>query len=142
VDARDLAAWMLACADAARHLTANAVSPPGHTTIGALLAACVTATGADVELVPVSPEAVEDAGVSGWTDLPIWVPPTGELAALHDADVGVALAAGLRCRPVGETVTDTWAWIRREGMPTPQSGRAGSIGLDAEQEARLLASAG
>ncbi|RNL61197.1 reductase [Nocardioides marmoriginsengisoli] len=138
VDGRDLVAWMLTGVTG----TYNAVSRPGHTTIGALLDACLAATGSGAELVPVTPEQVEEAGVSGWTDLPIWVPPTGELAGLHDADTSAAAAAGLRCRPVEETVTDTWAWLRREGTPTPPSGRGGDPGLTPEQEAALLEAAG
>jgi nucleoside-diphosphate-sugar epimerase len=142
VDARDLAAWVL---DAGRSGVAgafNTVSDRGHTTIGALLDHCVTVTGSSARLAWVTPEAVEAAGVSGWTDLPIWVPPTGELAALHDCDVSAAGAAGLRCRPMEETVADTWAWLQREGTPTPPTNRAGEIGLSADQEQRLLAAAG
>ena len=139
VDARDLADWVL---DAGRDGTGgafNTVSRPGHTTIGALLDACVAVTGSDAELVWLAPATIEAAGVSGWTDLPIWVPPTGELAALHDCDVSAALRAGLRCRPMEQTVADTWAWLRREGTPTPPTDRAGSIGLSVDQERRLLA---
>ncbi len=142
VDARDLAEWVL---DAGRHGVRgafNAVSRPGHTTIGALLDRCVATTGSDASLVWLSPEAIESAEVSGWTDLPVWVPPTGELAALHDCDVSAAHQAGLRCRPMEETVADTWAWLQREGTPSPPTDRAGSIGLTAEQEQRLLGSGG
>lgn len=135
VDARDLVGWMLTDGVAG---TFNAVSPPGHTTIGELLAACLAVTGSGAELVPVSPEQVEAAGVSGWTDLPIWVPPTGELAALHDADTGRAAAAGLTCRPVHETVADTWAWMEREPTPPYPAGRGGRPGLDPDQEEALL----
>ncbi len=135
VDARDLAAWMLADGVAGIF---NAASAPGHTTIGALLAACVTVTGSDATLVQVTPEQVEAAGVSGWTDLPIWVPPTGELAALHDADTAAAASAGLRCRPSAETVADTWAWLQREGIPAPPAGRGGVLGLSIDQENALL----
>lgn len=139
VDARDLVAWMLACASSGTGGAFNAVSPPGHTTIGALLGAAREVTGGAAELVWVSPERIEAAGVSGWTDLPIWVPPTGELAALHDADTSAAAAAGLRCRPVEETVADTWVWLQAEGTPAPPSGRAGELGLSADQEQELLA---
>lgn len=142
VDARDLAAWFLRCAHDGTTGAVNAVSAPGHTTIGALLEACRVATGSAAELVWCDPQVVEDAGISGWTQLPIWTPPTGELAALHDADVRRAVAAGLRCRPVEETVADTWAWLQREGMPTPPSARAGALGITAEQEQRLLAAGG
>lgn len=139
IDARDLAGWMLAAAEAGIGGVFNAVSLPGHTTIGELLETCVRVTGSDAELVWLSPDQVEAAGVSGWTELPIWVPPTGELAALHDADTRAAAAAGLVCRPVAATVADTWAWLQREGWPTPPSNRAGDIGLTPEAEARLWA---
>ncbi|MGH3447998.1 MAG: hypothetical protein ACRDP4_10290 [Nocardioidaceae bacterium] len=72
----------------------NAVSRPGHATMQGLLASCVEVTGSDAELVWTSPETIEAAGVAAWTQLPIWVPPTGELAGLHDSDVSAAAAAG------------------------------------------------
>jgi 2'-hydroxyisoflavone reductase len=138
IDGRDLAEW---CLDAGRSEVGgvfNAVSEPGHTTIGDLLQQCVAVTGSAAELVWVTPEAIEAAEVSGWTDLPIWVPPTGELAGLHDCDVSAALDAGLHCRPMEETVTDTWAWLQREGTPPSPSDRAGALGLSEEQERALL----
>ncbi|HEX4190573.1 MAG TPA: NAD-dependent epimerase/dehydratase family protein [Marmoricola sp.] len=141
VDARDLAAWTLHCADSGIVGAFNAVSPPGHTTIGELLAQCVAATGSGAELVEVAPEVIEAAGLTGWTDLPIWAPPIGEIAALHDGNASAAAATGLRCRPVADTVADTWAWLQVEGTPEPPSGRAGTLGISAETEAALLKSA-
>lgn len=138
IDGRDLAEWCLLVGRSGVSGAFNVVSEPGHTTMGALLAECVAVTGADAELVWVTPDEIEAAGVDGWTDLPIWVPPTGELAGLHDCDVSAALATGLRCRPMAETVADTWAWLQREGMPATPSGRAGNLGLSREQEQRLL----
>jgi len=139
IDGRDLAEWCLAAGPAGVHGAFNAVSHPGHTTIGALVDRCVAVTGSGADPVWLSPGTIEAAEVSGWTDFPVWVPPEGELAGLHDCDVSAAHAAGLRCRPMEETVDDTWAWLQREGTPTPPSARAGEIGLTAEQEARLLA---
>lgn len=142
VDARDLAAWMLDAGRTGVIGAFNAVSERGHTTIGALLDHGVTVTGDRAELAWVSPEVVAAAGIEGWTDLPIWVPPTGDLAALHDCDGSTAHAAGLRCRPMEDTVADTWAWLQREGMATPATDRAGRLGLSPEAEQRLLGSAG
>jgi nucleoside-diphosphate-sugar epimerase len=142
VDARDLADWMIRAAEDAATGTFNAVSAPGHSTIGEVLEACRSVTGGHAELVWLTPEQVEAVGVSGWTELPIWVPPTGELIGLHEADTSAALAAGLRCRPAGETVADTWAWLRSEGFPEPTPGRAGPIGTTPDQEAALLSAAG
>ncbi|MGY2873344.1 2'-hydroxyisoflavone reductase [Marmoricola sp. URHA0025 HA25] len=141
IDGRDLADWSLHVGRAGIAGAFNTVSRPGHTTIAELLERCVAVTGSDAELVWRDPEEVATAEVQGWTDFPIWVPPTGELAGLHDCDVSAAHDAGLRCRPVDETVADTWAWLQREGTPTPPTNRAGEIGLSAEQEQRLLAGA-
>ncbi|HEY3409242.1 MAG TPA: hypothetical protein VGK53_13800 [Propionicimonas sp.] len=138
IDGRDLADWVLDAA--ARGVTGafNTVSRPGHTTTGELLGLCRMVTGSDAEFVWVSPEAVAAADVAPWTELPIWLPPTGEYAGLHDGDVSAAFAAGLSCRPASETVADTWAWLQAEGLPAPAHPQRGAIGMDAEAEARLL----
>ncbi|GAA4219321.1 hypothetical protein FHR32_000361 [Streptosporangium album] len=47
-----------------------------------------------------------------------------------------AHAAGLRCRPVAETVRDTWAWLR--DLPA-QDRSFGRHGIDPEKEAAILA---
>jgi 2'-hydroxyisoflavone reductase len=138
VDARDIARWILDAAGRGVAGAFNTVSRPGHTTMGALLEECHRVTGSDAELVWVSPEEVAAAGVEPWTQLPIWLPPTGELIGLHDCDVSAAYAAGLECRPMPETVADTWAWLQREGTPTPATSRAGAR-MDEAAESRLLA---
>jgi 2'-hydroxyisoflavone reductase len=138
VDARDLGAWLL---DHRPTGALNAVSRPGHTTIGEVLEECVRVTGSAAQLVWLTPEQVAESGVEPWTELPIWTPPTGELAALHDCDVSAAYAAGLVCRPATETVADTWAWLEREGAPDPATQRAGT-GMDAAAEQRLWDASG
>jgi len=139
IDARDLAAWMLDAGSRGVTGAFNTVSPAGHTTMGALLAEAARVTGSAAELVWLTPEQVEEAGVEPWTELPIWAPPVGEIGALHDGDVSAAMDAGLVCRPMEETVADTWAWLRAEG--TPDANRPGT-GYDADAEARMLAVAG
>jgi nucleoside-diphosphate-sugar epimerase len=138
IDARDLAQWMLSCAEQRVVGAFNVVSEPGHTTMQELLEACVEVTGSDAELVWTSPEDIDAAGVAPWTQLPIWAPPTGELVGLHDCDVSAALHAGLRCRPVQETVADTWAWMQ-SGEATIRPRRyVSGLGLDRDLEQRIL----
>ena len=49
------------------------------------------------------------------------------------ADPARAVAAGLRTRPVEQTIADTWTWLQQaEPEPTPGWGSA------PEDEARLL----
>ncbi len=138
VDGRDLGAWLLDAGARGVAGAFNVVSRPGHATMGELVAAMVHVSGDQAEPVWLTPDEVAAAEVEPWSELPIWLPPTGELAALHDGDVSAALREGLRCRPVTETVADTWAWLQRDGFPTsPRDG----IGFDDAAEARLLAAA-
>ncbi|MFC8225474.1 NAD-dependent epimerase/dehydratase family protein [Streptomyces sp. NPDC057287] len=142
IDARDLADWLLEAAADGLSGAYNTVSHPGHTTMGELLDACVRVTGSRARLRWTDPGVLLAAGVEPWTDLPVWL-PAGELYdTLHQGDVTKAHAAGLRCRPVGETVADTWAWLRGLGGTAPQRPDRPAPGLDALAEAKLLASTG
>lgn len=139
VDARDLAEWLLDAAANGLHGAYNTVSRPGHATMGELLTACVRATGSDAELRWTDPEVLLAAGVEPWTDLPVWLPPGELYDTLHRGDHTKAYAAGLRCRPVGETVADTWSWLRTLGGIAPRRPDRPAVGLDPHLEAKLLA---
>jgi nucleoside-diphosphate-sugar epimerase len=138
IDARDLAEWTLDAAEAGLSGPYNLVSPPGHTTTGELLDACVRVTGSDAELRWTDAETILAAGVEPWSDLPVWIPPGELYDAMHTADVSKALAAGLRCRPVEETVRGTWEWLESIGGAAPQRPDRPSVGLSPEREAALL----
>jgi len=139
IDCRDLAAWLLHAADEGISGTFNAVSRSGHATMESLLTAAIAATGSDAKLIWVDPGVIEAAGIEPWIELPVWVPPDGEGASLHDGNVSAIFAAGLVCRPVEETVTDTWRWLQAEGDPPTGGGRP-AHGLDPDREREVLAS--
>ncbi|MFF4099173.1 NAD-dependent epimerase/dehydratase family protein [Streptomyces sp. NPDC001903] len=138
IDVRDLAHWTLDAAEAGRGGPYDLVSPAGHATMGALLEACAAVTGGGAEFHWIDQERIAEAGVEPWTELPIWL-PEGEL---HDymfgGDVSKALAAGLKCRPVEETVADTWAWLQSIGGTAPHRPDRPDKGISAEREAALL----
>ncbi|MGX5654009.1 NAD-dependent epimerase/dehydratase family protein [Geodermatophilus nigrescens] len=138
VDARDLAGWLVAMAENGVAGPVNATGPAGMTTLGGLLETCREVTGGDAELVPVPEEDLLAAGVEPWLDLPFWL-PRETAATAWDVDTTRARELGLPVRPVGETVADTWAWLR--GDPPRQPTRPGlpEPGLPAELEETLLA---
>jgi nucleoside-diphosphate-sugar epimerase len=138
VDARDLAAWLLDNLAQGTAGPVDIVSPPRFATIRELLEACIDATGSDAELVWIPEEVLDAEGAEPWTQLPCWVPSTGELAGLMESDTSRAVATGLHCRPVLETVRDTWHWVERAGMPAPREGLPLN-GLPTALEKRLLA---
>jgi 2'-hydroxyisoflavone reductase len=139
IDCRDLAAWLLHAADEGISGTFNAVSRPGHATMESLLNAAIVATGSSANLIWVQPSVIEAAGIKPWTELPVWAPPDSEAAALHNGNVDAIIAAGLVCRPVEETVADTWRWLQAEGDPPVIDGRP-KHGLDPDREREVLAS--
>ncbi|MFE3516911.1 NAD-dependent epimerase/dehydratase family protein [Streptomyces sp. NPDC059166] len=142
IDARDLAEWLLDAAAQGLSGAYNTVSRPGHTTMGELLDTVVRVTGSRARPRWTDPEVLLAAGVEPWTDLPVWL-PAGELYdSLHQGDVTLAYAAGLRCRPVAETVADTWAWLRALDGTAPQRSDRPAVGLDPRTEAKLLAAPG
>jgi hypothetical protein len=103
-----------------------------------LLAAGIAATGSAAELTWVTPEVIAAQGIEPWTELPIWLPPDHEYKAMHAGDVEKAHAAGLRTRPVEETVADTWAWLSALGAPPPQRADLPPHGLSEERERAAL----
>ncbi|GGV79060.1 reductase [Streptomyces gelaticus] len=139
IDARDLADWLLDAARSGLHGPYNLVSRPGHATMGQLLEACVRVTGSDAELRWTPAEKILAAGVEPWSDLPVWLPPGELYDTMHCGDVSKAYAAGLRCRPVEETVADTWKWLEELGGQAPQRPDRPAVGLAPGAEAGLLA---
>ncbi len=138
IDARDLAVWTLDAAARGLGGAYNAVSEPGHTTMGELLETCVRVTGSDALLQWTDPELIAAGGIAPWTELPIWLPPGELYDTLHQGNVAKAHAAGLRCRPVAETVADTWCWLQRLGGEPPQRPDRPVLGLAPAKEARVL----
>jgi len=142
IDARDFAAFgldLLERGEAGRYVTS---APRASTTFRELLAACAEATGSTAELVPVGDEPLLAADVQPWTELPLWAPGLPDWAGIWLADTSRAEAAGLRCRPLAETVRDTWAWLQERGPATkPYLQGTTALGIDPEKEQKLLAEA-
>jgi nucleoside-diphosphate-sugar epimerase len=138
VDARDLAAFALDAMSAGLGGAYDVVSERGHTTMGELLTECVRVTGSSARLRWAAPEVIASAGIEPWIQLPVWLPPGEDHDAMHGSDTGRALRAGLWCRPVAETVADTWQWLEEIGGEPPQRPDRPVVGLPAEAERRVL----
>ena len=87
------------------------------------LEAAVQATGSGARLHWVPDDVLVAHDVEPWDELPLWIPAeTG--AGTWAVGTERAQAAGLRCRPVAETVADTWAWLRDGGAAAMGDWRA------------------
>ncbi|MDJ0392862.1 NAD-dependent epimerase/dehydratase family protein [Rhodococcus sp. G-MC3] len=138
IDARDLSRWTLSAA--ARGLSGDydAVSASGHATMGTLLAACLESTHSKAQLVWLDPGTLQAHGVTPWIDFPIWIPPGPDHDMMHGSDVSKAYSAGLVCRPVADTVADTWSWLQSLGRVAPQRADRPTVGMSSGRLKTLL----
>lgn len=145
-DARDLAAWVV---DSSRRGITGAVNVPGPRgcTFGQLIDACLTVTRAvaapPAELVWAPDDVLLSAGVRPYTELPMWAPDIPEFAGTWEASGERARLAGVRYRPLADTVRDTWGWLSASAaacaQPVEKFARRAGIGLDPALERTILA---
>jgi 2'-hydroxyisoflavone reductase len=136
IDARDLAEWTVRAAEA-RHLGVyNATGPARALTTRGMLAGIGAAIHADPKLTWVPATFLDAQKVSAWSDMPVWVPGSGDTAGFHRRSIRRALAAGLTYRPLAATAADTLAWFRTQPAERQAKLRAG---LTPEREAEVLA---
>jgi 2'-hydroxyisoflavone reductase len=75
-----------------------------------------------------------DAGVGPWMEVPLWTPESDEVNR-HFMGISVekAIAAGLKFRPLSETVRDTLEWDLTRPADAPRR-----AGLAREKEREVL----
>ena len=112
IDGRDLAAWLLDLAARDVAGTFNGCSPALHWTMGDLVDALVDASAAPPVPVWIDDDTLVAQGVTPWTGLPLWLPPSEpDSAGFMAMDCSRAQAAGLAIRPLADTIRDTAAWL-------------------------------
>ncbi|MFI9847619.1 NAD-dependent epimerase/dehydratase family protein [Nonomuraea sp. NPDC051941] len=139
IDAMDLAAWMLASAENGVGGTFNVAGPPAAITIGELLQTALEVTGFDARLLWAPPELLQEVGFPLGMEFGLRYPHDPAPTGIHDADVAAAIAVGLTCRPLRETLAATWAWLQAEGDPQPRpDAPAPDAWFDPAAEQRVL----
>lgn len=133
VDVRDLADWMVTCAERRLGGTYDATGE-ARPLLELLTGMAELFDG--VELVPVPEAELEAAKVQPWAgpkSLPLWLPASHRYLAARD--VSAVLAAGLTPRPLADAVTGALEHERTLGLD-----RERRSGLTLAEEAELLAS--
>lgn len=131
LDARDLATWLVRCAERGTAGIAT-VGGPTHT-LGEHLEVVRTVTGFTGSWEVAGEDWLAEHDVEPWMgprSLPLWLP--AESIALNAHDLSRAASLGLQTRPLAETLADTLAWELAE----PGERRSG---LSDDDERALLA---
>lgn len=139
VDARDLADFVLTCAQTGRPGEYDVVTPAGKYTWGDLANAVAEVAGG--KPVFVEDDVLIEAGVEQWRGLPMWVPQTEQLPGLWAVDGSAAREFGFDDRPLVQTVADTWTWLQKQGADWAPTARMSVTGVRPEVEEMLLRSA-
>ncbi len=146
IDARDIAEWILRCADQRTVGPFNVIGPitgrpPGPNnsplpmTRGEMLKTIRQATGSDARVIWAD-EAFLEANEVGAEELPYNLPSREN--GFFRRSLARAAAAGLTTRPLLETATDTWGWLRSNPVLPEKPGMKIRGGMDPEREAVLL----
>ena len=131
IDARDLAAFLLALAEGGASGAYNATGPGERLTWGGFVAACARVVGSGAARVTwTGDRPVEAKGAAARGEFPLWAPAS--MAGLHLVSIEKARAAGLTSRPLEETIRDTFRWRTAAGGEL-------LAGPGREREGRLLA---
>lgn len=123
IDARDLAAWAIEMAEKRETGIFNVINSPNEINFGNLLETCKLSCGSKAEILWVDEDFLISSEIQPWIELPLWVP--GEAGNFMLTSDIKAKAAGLKTRPLLETVQDVLKW--RESLPEnyePQAGLA------------------
>ncbi len=110
IDGRDLGAFVVRLLEDGATDAFNADGPP--VTLRELLDTCIRVAGSDTNVVWIPADVVEGRRLAEL--FPIWEAGASGAAVM---DTTRARSAGLRTRPLEETIADTLAWDRDRGLP-------------------------
>ncbi len=136
IDVRDLADWVVDCAEQCRTGSFDGIGPMMRFAdlLDEVAAGVGRGAATDPSYTWVDQGFLTAQGVDAWAgpdSLPLWLPrPEYDGMLAHDADL--PRAAGLATRPVAESARDTLAWVDAD----PDAARTG---ISRERETELLA---
>ena len=142
-DARDLAAFTINAVERNFTGTYNLVSNVNGFKFGELVDASIESANrragpADpprVTWLPADFLAAQE--VAPWSEMPVWLPASGEEAAFAGTSNAAAVAKGLTITPIAKTVDDTMAWHLARPAEEREKLKAG---IAPDKEAKVLAS--
>jgi len=134
IDVRDLSDFIIKLIEDSAWGVYNVTGPDYELTMGKLLKVSRQVSGSDANFKWASVDFLNQNKVEAWSDMPAWVPDDEEGLGAARIDIFKAIRAGLKFRPLEETVRDTLEWAKT--LPADHEWGAG---LTAEREAEVLA---
>jgi 2'-hydroxyisoflavone reductase len=123
IDVRDLSEFIIKLIGNNASGIYNATGPDHELMMGEFLETCKQVSGSVATFHWASVDFLKEHEVAPWSDMPVWIPDTEEDAGFSRVDVSKAINAGLKFRPLDDTVRDTIQWA--EMRPDDYEWRAG-----------------
>ena len=140
IDSRDIAEWTVRMAESRAFGFYNAVGAAKELGMGGMLDGIKAALAAKAEFTWVPTDFLKDHKVSAWSNMPVWVPPTGESAGFTRRSNVKALAKGLTFCPLAVTTRETLAWHKtRPAEDQKRQADGARDGISAARESEVLA---
>ena len=133
IDVRDLAAFCLKMLSDGASGIYSVTGPQSPIALEGAISTIQQAVNPEAEVVWAATDFLKEKGVEPWSDFPFVLPYDGSDNGMLSVDIGKALSAGLKLRPLENTVRDTLEWWQSKGSPTLK------VGLSDDNEAELLA---
>lgn len=133
IDVRDLSEFIIKLIEQNASGIYNATGPDYELKMGEFLDLCKLVSGSVAAFHWASREFLAEHKVEPWSDMPVWIPDTEEDAGFSRINVSKAINAGLKFRPLEETIRDTIDWAQTR--PEDHQWRAG---LNPDKETILL----
>ncbi len=131
IDVRDIADWIVRAGEESFEGTCLATGPAEPLTLGEFLGECKRILDVAAYFTCVDDAFLLEFGLQPLQDLPLWIPREQE--AFMTLDCTAARDKGLRCRPLVDTIQDTYEWDMGRPWDVPVN-----AGLTLDQEAELL----
>ena len=132
IDVRDLAEWLVHCAENSVSGTFNASSSPGTHTMKQLIDGCQSVTGTTAPIVWIDNGFLRE---QGHFSLPYWVHGRDKSLGKGHMSVDLAMKNGLKQRPKIETTGYIYDWLKT----LTSEERAFNAGIPREFEKKVIA---
>ncbi len=135
IDVRDLAEWTVKMIESSAAGVYNANGPTNSVTMQDVLEQCKSVSDSDASFTWVSEDFLLQENVSAWSEMPLWLPEEAapHLKGFMFINCDKAVTAGLRRRPLAETISNTLTWYQ-----TSRANDELKAGIDLQKEQTLL----
>jgi len=137
IDSRDLAEWTIRMCEG--HETGPYNACGSEMGMGDMLTGIKTAIKSNATFTWVPATFLREKSIRGWSNMPVWMDPSGRNVGFSRKSNAKALAKGLTFRPLAVTTRDTLAWAKTRPQADQEALAQGQkAGISRAREKEIL----